>query len=622
MSIIPSNATAGAIAGAAYHTTGHTMRHPLRNCLAFVFTAMTASIGAQAPAPDAGARLHAIFDREWEWELSESPLMASGLGDLRWNDKWDDISLAALERRQHHREAVLAEVKAIDRAQLSTADRTNLDVFRYQYEMAVEGFKYRYYLIRSDTYAGVQNSQQVIDTLRFQTRKDYDDWLARLRAFPTYVEQSIALMRVGMRDNVLLPKVIVRRVLDQVVTLATQPPQQSGFYKPFTHLPETLADGDRARLEADALEQVRTRVQPAFATLRTFLEREYLPASYDQVGWSQTSNGEAGYAYFARLFTTTDLTPRQIHELGLKEVARIHAEMERVKDAANFTGTLQEFFILLRTDPRFFYKTPADLLEGYRAVAKRIDPELIKVIGTLPRLPYGVKPIPDAVAPNTTAAYANQGAPDGSRPAYFFVNLYKPEMRPKWEMLALALHEAVPGHCLQASRAFELGELPAFRRYAGFTAYVEGWALYSESLGEDMGLYDDDPYSRFGRLTYEMWRAVRLVVDTGMHVMHWDRDRAIRYFMDNAAKTELDVTNEIDRYISWPGQALAYKVGELKIKELRDRARGRLGARFDLRAFNDRVLETGPVPLQVLDAQVEAWIAAGGPALAEAPRAR
>jgi uncharacterized protein (DUF885 family) len=599
------------------------MRHPLRSFLALLFTAMTAPVGAQAPPSDAAARLHALFDREWEWELSESPLLASGLGDLRWNDKWDDISPAALERRQHHREAVLEEVKAIDRAELSSIDRTHLDVFRYQYEMTVEGFKHRYYLIRTDTYAGVQNSEQLVDTLRFATRKDYDDWLARLEGFPTYVDQNVALMREGMRANVLLPKVIARRVLDQVITLATQPPRESGFYKPFIHFPESVADHERAGLEALALDRVRARVQPAFAQLRDFIEKEYLPACYDQIGWSQTSSGAAGYAYLARLYTTTDLTPQQIHELGSKEVARIHDEMERIKTSTGFTGALPQFFAFLRSDPRFFYKTPAELLEGYRALAKRVDPELIKVIGTLPRLPYGVRPIPDAVAPNTTAAYANQGAPDGSRPAYFFVNLYRPEMRPKWEMLALTLHEAIPGHCLQASRAFELRDLPAFRRYAGFTAYVEGWALYSESLGEDMGLYDDDPYSRFGRLTYEMWRAVRLVVDTGIHVMHWDRDRAIKYFMDNAAKTELDVTNEIDRYISWPGQALAYKVGELKIKELRNRARSRLGARFDLRAFNDRVLETGPVPLQVLDAQVEAWIAAGGPALvAKAPRAR
>jgi uncharacterized protein (DUF885 family) len=350
-------------------------------------------------------------------------------------------------------------------------------------------------------------------------------------------------------------------------------------------------------------------VLPAFARFADFIEREYLPKCYPQVGWWQTSSGDKGYAYFARLYTTTDLTPQQIHQIGLDEVARIRGAMERVKAETGFTGSLSEFFTFLRTDKQFFYGTGPELLEAYRALAKRIDPELVKVIGTLPRTPYGVLPIPDAVAPNVTTAYANFPAPDGSRPAYYFVNLYKPETRPKWEMLALTLHEAVPGHCLQGARAQELGTLPEFRRNAGFTAYVEGWALYSESLGEDMGLYRDDPYSRFGRLTYEMWRAVRLVVDTGIHAMHWDRDRAIRYFMDNAAKTELDVTNEVDRYISWPGQALAYKVGELKIQELRRRARARLGDHFDLRTFNDVVLGTGPVPLQVLEQQVDAWLA-------------
>jgi uncharacterized protein (DUF885 family) len=574
-----------------------------------VVTVLAVTLGAQSPADAAGARLHALFDREWEWELAESPQTASSLGDKRRNDRWDDLSLAALERRQKHRQGVLAEIEAFPRTSLTSEDQINYDVFRYQYRMTVEGFKYRYQLIRTDTYGGVQNSEQIVDVLTFSSTKDYDDWLARLSSFPAYIDQNIALMREGIRTNVLLPKVIVSRVRTQLDGQVNGDPALSGFYRPFTHFPDRVAEADRARLAATGLERVRAEVLPAFAKLRDFIDREYLPACYDQIGWSQTSSGLEGYAYFTRLYTTTDLTPQQIHEIGLTEVARIHAEMERVKAEAHFAGTLQEFFTFLRTDPRFFYKTGPELLEGYRALAKRIDPELVKVIGTPPRMPYGVRPIPDAVAPNVTTAYANPGSVEGGRPSYYMVNLYKPETRPKWEMLALTLHEAEPGHCLQGAVAQESGVMPAFRRNAGFTAYVEGWALYSESLGEDMGLYDDDPYSRFGRLTYEMWRAVRLVVDTGIHTMHWDRERAIKYFMENAAKTELDVTNEIDRYIGWPGQALAYKIGELKIQELRHRSEQKLGSKFSLRAFNDVLLASGAVPLSVLESRVDDWVA-------------
>jgi len=565
-------------------------------------------LSAQSPTPP--EQLHALFDRTWEWELSESPTTASTLGDLRWNDRWDDVGLAAFERRQAYRQGVLRSLAAIPRESLAPADRTHYDVFKYQYSTIVEAHAHRFHLIRTATYDGVQNSEQLVGNLRFASVKDYEDWLARLDRFPAHIDQNIALLREGIRTNTLLPKVIVSRVLPQISGLASQSPSASGYYKPFTAFPDGVAAADRTRLEAAGLEAVRRRVQPAFVSLRTFLETEYLPACPDRIGWSQTSGGQASYAFFARQFTTTTLTPQAIHEVGLKEVARIHAAMEAIKTQVGFGGTLPEFFTFLRTDPRFFYKSGPDLLEGYRALAKRVDPELVKVIRTLPRLPYGVVPIPDAVAPNTTTAYANFGAADGSRPAYYFVNLYKPETRPKWEMLALTLHEAEPGHCLQGSVAQELGDMPTFRRHAGFTAYVEGWALYAESLGDEMGLYRDDPYARFGQLTYQMWRAVRLVVDTGMHVFGWDREKAIRYFMDNAAKTELDVTNEIDRYISWPGQALAYKVGELKIWELRRRAEKTLGTRFDLRDFNDVLLQTGAVPLDILEARVDEWIAA------------
>ena len=565
-------------------------------------TASTANVAADAA-------LHALFDREWEWELTQDPLWASYLGDRRWNDRWPDITADAIAARQTHRQAVLKELAAIRPDRLSPADRTSYDIFKHQYELTVEGYQHRYHLIRTSTLDGVQNTEQVIDSLRFQTVKDYDDWLARLDAFPAYMDQNIALMRQGLKSNVLLPKVIVQRVRQQVVELSAQTAAQSGYYRPFRTMPTSMATADRDRLMKAGDERIRTRVQPAFARLKEFLDREYLPACYEGVGWWRTSGGLAAYRYFARYHTTTDLSPQDIHALGLKEVARIRAEMEAIKTQVGFSGTLAEFFTYLRTDPKFFYSSGEDLLNGYRAVAKRIDPELIKISRKLPRVTYGVIPVPDAIAPIMPTAYANGGAPDGSRPPYFFANFYKPETRPKWEMMALTLHEAMPGHCLQISVAQELGELPNFRRHAFFTAYTEGWGLYAESLGEDMGLYKDDPYSKFGQLTYEMWRAVRLVVDTGIHAMEWDRAQAIKYFMDNAAKTENDVTNEIDRYISYPGQALAYKVGELKIKELRAKAQKALGEKFDLRDFNDVVLQIGAVPLGILEQRVNDWIA-------------
>jgi uncharacterized protein (DUF885 family) len=583
----------------------------LKWCIVLVCLFVATSSYAQTIAPgSSGAALHALFDREWEWELTQDPLWASYLGDRRWNDRWPDVSSQALAARQAHRQAVLKELAAIPRDQLAPADRLNYDLFRHQYQMTVEGFQHRQHLIRTSTLDGVQNAEFVIDSLRFQTVKDFDDWLARLDAFPGYMDQNIALMREGMKANVLLPKIVVQRVREQVAQLARQTGDDSGYYRPFRAMPPGIAPADRERLTKAAVERVRTRVQPAFARLLEFIDREYLPACYDGIGWWRTSNGLAGYRYFARYHTTTEMAPQDIHALGLKEVARIRAEMEAIKKQAGFTGTLEQFFDHLRTDPKFFYRTGEELLEGYRSLAKRIDPELIKISRKLPRVPYGVIPIPDAIAPMSPTAYANGGAPDGSRPAYFFANLYKPETRPKWEMMALTLHEAMPGHCLQISVAQELGDLPQFRRHAFFTAYVEGWGLYAESLGEDMGLYKDDLYAKFGQLTYEMWRAVRLVVDTGIHAMEWDRDRAIRYFMDNAAKTENDVTNEVDRYISSPGQALAYKMGELKIKELRRKAEKALGEKFDLRDFNDVVLQAGALPLPILEQRVNEWLLA------------
>ena len=368
-------------------------------CLILAGVLLAAVTHAQQPSNTAATALHALFDREWEWELTQDPLWASYLGDRRWNDRWEDISPNALAGRQAHRASVLKDLAAIPRDGLSPADRLNYDIFRHQYQMVVEGFQHRQHLIRTSTLSGVQGTEFVVDSLRFQTVKDFDDWLARLDAFPAYMDQNIALMREGMKTNVLLPKIIAQRVRPQIEQLATQAPEQSGYFRPFKDIPSSLPAADRERLTKSATERVRTRVQPAFAKLLEFMDREYLPASYDGIGWWRTSSGLAGYRYFAKYYTTTDMAPQDIHALGLKEVARIRGEMEAIKKQVGFTGTLEQFFTHLRTDPKFFYKTGEELLDGYRVVAKRIDPELIKISRKLPRTPYGVIQIPDALAP-------------------------------------------------------------------------------------------------------------------------------------------------------------------------------------------------------------------------------
>ena len=406
----------------------------------------------------------------------------------------------------------------------------------------------------------------------------------------------------------MLPKIVMQRVPAQIDKQITPTAEENSFYAPLKKFPKDISEADQTRLKSAAKEAINSHVIPSYSKLKDYFEKEYLPASYENVGVWQRKNGDKLYEFLARSYTTTNLTPKEIHEKGLAEVKRIRAEMEKIKTSVGFKGTLPEFFTFLRTDPKFFYKTPEEFLNAYRAISKKIDPELVKIFRTLPRMPYGVTPIPDKIAPDTTTAYYNSPAADGSRPGLYFVNLYKPETRPKWEMMSLSIHEAVPGHHLQIALAQELGDIPNFRKYGGYTAFVEGWGLYSESLGEELGLYND-PYDKFGQLTYEMWRAVRLVVDTGMHYYKWDRQKAIDFFKENAAKTDQDIVNEIDRYISDPGQALAYKIGELKIKELRARSKNELGDKFDIKDFHDIVLLSGAVPLDILERNVNEYIA-------------
>jgi uncharacterized protein (DUF885 family) len=382
----------------------------------------------------------------------------------------------------------------------------------------------------------------------------------------------------------------------------------SALLQPFTEFPSAFSDAERARVTEQAKKIYTSALAPAFQKLHDYVASTYLSACRENIAATALPNGAAAYAFHVRWQTTADLTPQQIHEIGLSEVKRIRAEMDKVIASVNFKGSFHEFTEFLRTDPQFYYDKPDDLVNGYRIITKKIDPELAHEFGKLPRLPYGVCPIPDFKAPSQTTAYYQGGSPAVGRPGCYFVNTYNLKARPKFEMEALSLHEAVPGHHLQLSLGQEMENVPEFRKHVGYSAFVEGWALYGESLGEELGLYKD-PYSKFGQLSYEMWRAVRLVVDTGMHSMGWTREQAIRFFNDNTGKTNQDITVEVDRYLVWPGQALAYKLGQLKIRELRTAAESKLGPKFDVRKFHDAVLESGSLPLRVLDGHVRSWIA-------------
>lgn len=554
------------------------------------------------------AKLHAIFDAAWKQHLADNPTLASRLGVHDYDGLWPDVSLAAFAKRHEQDETVLKQLEQIDLTALSYADQVNYRLFRQNRENSIEGYQFGGYLLPINQRGGLQDAGNLADSLRFEKESDYEAWLERMDRFPVFTDQTIELMREGMRRGIVHSKVVMNRVPRQVEAQIVDDPAKSMFYEPFREFPGSIALNMQQRCRERAEEIIFNKINPAYERLLVFLKQEYLPACYDQVGFWQTPNGKDYYAFEARRFTTTDLTPDEIHEIGLREVARIRSEMDQIVKSVKWQGSFREFLDHLRTDPKFYYDDPQELLSAYQALCKRIDPQLVKLFGRLPRMPYGVEPIPDEMAPDTTTAYYRSPAADGSRAGTYFVNLYKPESRPKYEMEVLSAHEAVPGHHLQIALAMEMTNLPDFRRYSGYTSYVEGWALYSESLGEELGLYQD-PYSKFGQLTYEMWRAVRLVVDTGIHHKRWTRQQAIDFFAANTPKPILDIENEIDRYIAWPGQALAYKIGELKIKELRAKAEKELGDRFDIRAFHDAVLAEGAVTLDILESQIDRWIA-------------
>jgi uncharacterized protein (DUF885 family) len=546
---------------------------------------------------------------QWEAWMRWDPLFATSCGDHRFND----LLPAAGEEHYVSWRAQLAEfrqrLQKIDSRTLPYADRLNCNIFTRMLDFEITGLDFHGYRLPLSKAGGFHiYFPDLYLSTPFGSVKDFENYLARLEALPRYFDESIDLLRLGLRTAYIPPRVILEGVEESLRVQIVADPVSSIFYKPFEGFPAVVAGADRKWLRAAAQVAIRESVVPAYQALLKFLETEYFPGSRAGIAASDLPEGRAFYQDRIRYFTTLELSPESIHATGQSEVKRIRAEMDSVIRKTGFEGSFRQFIEFLRSDSRFYVTTPQALLEKTALVLKRMEGELPRLFKTLPRLPYGIREIPVFSAPGQTAAYYQPGTGDGSVAGNYYVNTYDLGSRPLYEIEALSLHEAVPGHHLQIALQQELGELPNFRRFAGFTSFVEGWALYSERLGMEVGFYQD-PYSDFGRLSYEMWRACRLVVDTGMHALGWTRQQAIDFMAENTSSTLLNIANEVDRYVAWPGQALAYKLGELKIRELRAFAEKELGAGFNLREFHDVVLLGGAVPLDVLEANVREWVA-------------
>jgi uncharacterized protein (DUF885 family) len=564
--------------------------------------------------------LRAFFADDWRRWLAEYPELATNFGFPGFDDRWTDDSPPGIERRRQHLAESIASLRAIDPKGLSARERTSYELYREILRDAEQGLAFG--LDPLPFQLGIPHNLQIpinqmegihltaSDTLEIQPRArttDYENILARLRTLPAAVDQNRALLEAGLKAGFTPHRTAVRGVPDQLRGLTPSDPLASPLLHPFTDWPDRMVEDDRRRLTVAAREAYTKGIVPAFERLLDYLMTTYLPACREKAGVSNLPDGGALYAYLARYETTTSMTPQQIHETGLAEVRRIRAAMEALMSKTGYSGSFSEFLEFLRTDDQFFLPDTTALVDGYRVIAKKTDPGLARVFGRLPRLPYGVLPVPEFRAKSSPAAYYMPGAPATGRAGNFYANTYDLHGRPRWEMEALCLHEAVPGHHLQIALAQEIDDLPDFRRFTGPTAFVEGWGLYAESLGEELGHYRD-PYSKMGQHIFDMWRSIRLVVDTGIHALGWSREDAIQFFRENTGKSEVDIGNEVDRYIVWPGQALAYKIGQLKFRELRTHAEHELGDRFDPRPFHDRLLEEGALPLAMVETRVRSWV--------------
>ena len=586
--------------------------------LALVSSGAPAAAAQEAVSQNPSKSLASLFAASDEANLRRNPLNALFRGDLRFADRLGDFTsdeYYAAERAAAGSE--LAQLARIDRAALSPSERISYDVFKWQRELDLKGVMPDMLALTAvrpiDHFNGIHTGFAEISSgesvAPFKTVKDYENGLGRMDDFVTILDRSIVRMREGIASNVVQPKLVMDNVVEQLDAMLAEGVEGSSFMKPLTKFPGDFSAADKARLKGAYTQSISTELRPALARLRNFIATEYLPKARTSVGLGDMPGGEKLYAYQVASSTTTDLTPDQIHRIGLSEVTRLQAEMEKVKDQVGFKGTLKQFFEHIRTDPKFKPQSREWLQQSYVAIGKRLDTTLPKMFATLPKAPLEIRPVPALTEKGAARGSYNPGTPDGSRPGIFYFNAYDFPSRTTPGMETLYLHEGAPGHHFQISLAQENEALPEFQRFGGNTAYAEGWGLYAETLGRELGVYTD-PYQYFGYLDSQLFRAIRLVVDTGIHSKGWTRDQTIKYILDNSSRGLSNATAETERYIAIPGQALAYKIGQLKISELRARAEKALGPRFDIREFHEQVLGTGALPLAVLERKIDDWIAA------------
>jgi uncharacterized protein (DUF885 family) len=567
-----------------------------------------------------GNDFRVFLSDDWTRWISEYPELGTVFGIAGLNDRWTDDSSAGIEHRRQHLTESLHRLTEFEPSGLDEDDRLNLDLYHHLLINAQTGVGMGYDPLPFDLgephdlrmpmnqLEGIHiTAVDVLDLAPRDHLSDYEDRLTRMHAFPRAIAEQQALLEHGLAGGFTPPRIAVAGLPDQVGNLLREKPSESALMAPFDDFPSWMGPSERSRLMSEARSTYLDHIVPALRTLHNFLSAQYVPNCRTTVGASALPGGATTYAYLAQRMTTTSLSPAQIHEIGVREVGRLREEMSALMVRAHFEGSFDQFTEFLRTDPQFYWARGEDLVNGYRVIGKKVDPQLGRLFGRLPRLPYGVLPVPSFREQTSPAAYYVGGAPATGRAGYFYASTYQVGVRPRWEMEALTLHEAVPGHHLQISLAQELDHLPEFRRHTGPTAFIEGWGLYAESLGEELGFYVD-PYSKFGQLTFDAWRSIRLVVDTGIHAMGWTRDQAVQFMRENSGMSDVGIGAEVDRYIVWPGQALAYKIGQLKIREMRTLAETMLGDRFDVRAFHDLVLGEGALPLLELEGVVRRWL--------------